>query len=119
MSVASDAGITTGHRTCIPEPCVCRWATSGGPHRRSTGPTSSPRVVLQHFVGSGHRDSVASTCPRPLRPSTGDDLAGAAAVSRSTSGPHRPTTCTRTPRPSSAPAVRSGRRSAAWADPPR
>ncbi len=119
MSVASDAGITTGHRTCIPEPLFCRWVALGDPHRRPAGPTFSPRVVLYHLVGSGHCDFVASTRPRPLRPSTGDDLAGAAAVPRSSSGPHRPTTCTSTPRPSSARAARFGRRSAVWADPPR
>ncbi len=88
MGVATTAGTTPVHRVCIPGPSRCRRVTSGDPHRRSAGPTTVHRITPHRTVGSGHRDSVVTTRRGPLRPSTGDDLAGAAAVSRSSSGPH-------------------------------
>jgi hypothetical protein len=99
MGVAITAGTTTVHRVCIPGPSCCRRVAPGDPYRRSAGPTTAHRIILHRPVGSGHRDSVASARRGPLRPSTGDDLAGAAAVSRSSSGPHpRPTSFRLRPR---------------------
>ncbi len=98
MVVARTATITNPLPTCIPEPSHCRWNVLDVPFRRSTGPTTAPRIHPHRPVGSGRSDSVAAPSRRPFRPTAGDDLAAEAVVTSSPRGAHR---CPPHPAPSS------------------